>query len=96
MRTLLYKSITDCTAQWGWGFDDVNVGSGGAVWLYDDPSAARANGVTAPVKFCYRYASSPMRTLIYMGDDCSQRWGWTYTDPNLNSSGGEFWAPKGT
>jgi hypothetical protein len=32
MRTLFYKS-DDCTAKWGWGYDDVNVGTGGEVWV---------------------------------------------------------------
>jgi len=85
MRTLFYKS-DDCTAKWGWGYDDQNVGTGGEVWLYKSQQPNTD-------KYCYRYAADPMRTLFYKSDDCTAKWGWGYDDQNVGT-GGEVWVPK--
>jgi hypothetical protein len=85
MRTLFYKS-DDCTAKWGWDYDDQNVGTGGEAWFYtsEQPNTE---------KYCYRYAGDPMRTLFYKSDDCTAKWGWGYNDQNVGA-GGEIWVPK--
>ena len=85
MRTLFYKS-DDCTAKWGWDYDDQNVGTGGEAWFYtsEQPNTE---------KYCYRYAGDPMRTLFYKSDDCTAKWGWGYNDQNVGT-GGEIWVPK--
>jgi hypothetical protein len=85
MRTLFYKS-DDCTAKWGWGYNDSHVGTGGEAWFYtsEQPNTE---------KYCYRYAGNPMRTLFYKSDDCTAKWGWGYNDQNVGA-GGEIWVPK--
>src|SRR6056300_144687 len=82
MRTLFYKS-DDCTAKWGWGYNDSHVGTGGEAWFYtsEQPNTE---------KYCYRYAGNPMRTLFYKSDDCTAKWGWGYNDSHVGT-GGEAW-----
>ncbi len=94
MRTLFYKAdgttVTNCDPQWGWGYNDSNLNSaGGSIkgFTTQQPNTD---------KYCYRYATNPLRTLFYKVDgtnvtDCNANWGWGHNDSNLNSAGGEVY-----
>ena len=93
---MLFLRLDDCTARWGWGYNDISAlrATGGEVWMFPSQAAAKQAGYAAAVKLCYRYSDLPLRTLFYRSDDCSSRVGWGYADSNAAvGSGGEVWAP---
>lgn len=68
------------------------MGDGGSIWLYTSQQPNTE-------KYCYRYASNPMRTLFYKSDNCTPQWGWGHNDDSIQSengqgAGGEVWVPK--